>query len=376
MKKGKILRKLVSSALSIILSVSCVASAVSAEEYGVDISRYQGDITWGEFAKSGMSFAILRAGTTKYGIDSRFEEYYEGTRQAGVKAGAYLYVSALSLEEFKDAAEVFLEYLDGKDWEMPVYIDLEDYEQTLLGKETLTTYALAALNIISDAGYTTGIYSNKNWFTNFVDRDLIEKAGYEIWWAQYPAEMVNPLDYDKSDVCGIWQYSSHGKVQGIPYSWVDMDIAYKIYNEKKKERSSGELWMLPASTKKSFRAGAGYEYGELLPVPPNTYLNVTEKKQVCDSVWGRVNFAGYSGWCLLDGAICILADGREDVSLYYDVNLDGNIDAMDETDLRKYILSAGAEGSGVDINGDGAVNIFDCQRLRTFIISGNSSAKG
>lgn len=56
MKKGKILRKLVSSALSIILSASCVAFAVSAEEYGVDISRYQGDITWGEFAKSGVSF--------------------------------------------------------------------------------------------------------------------------------------------------------------------------------------------------------------------------------------------------------------------------------------------------------------------------------
>ena len=376
MKKRRFVKKIISSVLSIIVSASCVSLVVQAYEYGVDISRYQGDISWDELGKSDMKFAILRVGTTKYGEDSRFQEYYSGTRDIGIKTGAYLYVSALTLEEFRESAQVFLKYLDGKEWEMPVYIDLEDNEQTLLGKKKLTTYALAAMNIISDAGYTTGIYSNKNWFTNYLDRELIEKAGYEIWWAQYPGTLVNPLDYDKSDVCGIWQYSSHGKVPGIPYAWVDLNIAYKIYNEKKKEPSEGELWIIPAKLKKSMYAGAGPEYGEIINIPPNTILEVKDKKRIGTALWGRVSFGGFNGWCQLDDMTCIFSEGENDETVFYDINIDGFIDVKDIIDMNKFILSSGAEGSASDINGDGLINILDCQRLRSYIVNINQSANG
>ena len=89
MKKRRFVKKIISSVLSIIVSASCVSSVVQAYEYGVDISRYQGDISWDELGKSDMRFAILRVGTTKYGEDSRFQEYYSGTRDIGIKTGAY-----------------------------------------------------------------------------------------------------------------------------------------------------------------------------------------------------------------------------------------------------------------------------------------------
>lgn len=367
MKRGSLYRKIISALFCTVLCSSAVLS-VSAEEYGVDISRYQGDISWEDFAKSGMSFAILRTGTTTYGIDSRFEEYYEGTRKAGIKAGAYLYISALTLEEFKDAAEQFLGYLEGKNWEMPVYIDLEDNEQTLMGKERLTTCAIACMNIIRDAGYTTGIYSNKNWFTNFLDRDLIEKAGFEIWYAQYPAELVNPHDYDKSDVCGIWQYSSHGKVEGIPYSYVDLNIAYRIYNVSRSEKQPGDLWYLPYLSRKVMRCGPGMEYGEIVPVPQNTFISVSEKKENDGAVWGKFTFDGYVGWCDLEGAVEYSSPCFTDPYLFYDVNMDGVINVKDDIELKSYILGNSQNGTSADLNGDGCVNVFDRQRLRAYIL--------
>lgn len=367
MKKGSLAGRILAVLTGISLCTLSVSYSVSAEEYGVDVSRYQGDISWEELAGSGMSFAILRTGTTTYGEDSRFEEYYQGTRDTGMKAGAYLYVSALSLEEFKDAAEQFIQYLDGKEWEMPVYIDLEDNEQTLLGKQTLTTCALACMNIIRNAGYTTGIYSNKYWFTNFLDRELISKAGFEIWYAQYPDVLVNPLDYDKSDVCGIWQYSSHGKVEGIPDSWVDLNIAYKIYNEKQQEKKDEELWLIPYLSRKTMRTGPGDEYGEIIPVPQNTYISVTEKTDVNGTLWGQFMYDGYVGWCTLDGMVDCSVSGEMNPYLFYDVNLDGIVNIGDDLALKKYLLGDGESSFG-DLNGDGVVNIFDRQRLRAYIL--------
>ena len=110
-KKTKLLGKIISCISGIALAITCVGSDIYSEEYGVDISRYQGDIDWDKFSESGMSFAILRTGTTKYGEDSRFEEYYAGTRKIGIKTGAYLYISALTLEEFRSAAYTFIDYL-------------------------------------------------------------------------------------------------------------------------------------------------------------------------------------------------------------------------------------------------------------------------
>lgn len=377
------IKKIVSMALCVCLGATSVPTHISAYEgtyeYGVDISKYQGNINWNDFKESGMNFVIMRAGTSWYGIDAKFEEYYEGASSIGVKKGAYLYMASGSLEEFKKDANTFLEYLDGKQWEMPVYIDLEENFQTEMGKKALTTYALLALNIISDAGYTAGLYANKNWFTNYIDRDLVEKAGYEIWWAQYLSmdTPVNPLNYDKSDVCGIWQYSSRGIVKGIPDNVVDLNIAYKIYPLKNSGRKCDELWMSDSETVQAIKCGPGRDYERLFYVPSDLLLNVTERRYSDGTMWGKVNIGGYVGWCSLDKAVRINFDNDPDVinPVLYDVNNDGQIDANDEFELRKYILALQDQGIEADTNGDGSVNVFDCQRIKKLIIDEISERK-
>ncbi len=379
MKRGSLLKRIAGCAAAAVMCLTSVSFA-SAEpdydyEFGVDVSRYQGNINWKELAGSGMSFAILRTGTTKYGIDSKFEEYYKGTRESGIKTGAYLYISALNLDEFRDAANQFLGYLDGKDWEMPVYIDLEDNAQTEMGKAKLTTCALACMNIISDAGYTTGLYSNKNWLTNFIDKEQVENAGYEIWYAQYPGYLIDPLEDDKSEICGIWQYSCHGKVSGIPEAEVDLNIGYRIYNEERNLARKGEPWLVPYLTRKTMRSGPGMQYGALCNIPQNSLLNVTARKYTDGQEWGRFSWNGFVGWVDLDGTFDYsVSDVPADPYFFYDINLDGKVNVMDEVVLRNYIFGDTDEGLSADLNGDGKVNVFDRMRIRAYIIDSEAAA--
>ena len=211
-----------------------------------------------------------------------FEKNYAGVKSTGIKKGAYLYCSAVTLEGFKKAAYDFLGYLDGKEFEMPVYIDIEYSEQLALGKEKLTAYTLAAMNIISDAGYKTGVYTGKYWYLNHLDRAMIEKSGYEVWMAVYPSLtlQIDPLKYDYSEYCDIWQYSSIGTKKGIP-AVVDLNIAYTIYPEpiEDKKELLDEIALLKSGNKLNFRCGAGSDFANIMEIDSRTVVEVKEQKE-------------------------------------------------------------------------------------------------
>ena len=82
------------------------------------------------------------------------------------------------------------------------------------------------------------------------------------------------------------------------------------------------------------------------------------------------SYGGYVGWCDLYGMIDFSAEGvPEDPYMYYDVNLDGTVNAADELALVKYILCDNTDGLSADLNGDGNVNVFDRMRLMAYIIN-------
>ena len=96
---------------------------------GIDVSHWQGDIDWEQVKASGIDFVIVKAGGSDAGFytDSRFEENYAGAKAAGLMVGAYYFVGALckSYEDGVADAERFIEMLQGKQFEYPVFIDFE-----------------------------------------------------------------------------------------------------------------------------------------------------------------------------------------------------------------------------------------------------------
>ena len=189
---------------------------------GIDVSVHNGNIDWGKVKADGIDFAILRAG---YGRlekqkDEKFEQNYAGAKAAGIPVGAYWYSYAMDEDEARLEADVFLKVIKGKQFEMPVYFDLEEKKQFDLGKEKVSAIMRAFLERVESAGYFTGLYGSASSLTTHTADDI--KSQYTIWLAHW----VDKTNY--SGAYGIWQYSEKGKVDGISGN-VDLDICYKDF---------------------------------------------------------------------------------------------------------------------------------------------------
>lgn len=189
---------------------------------GIDVSVHNGDIDWGKVKTDGIDFAIIRAGYGRLASqkDNRFEQNYSGAKAVGIPVGAYWYSYAMSPEEAELEADVFLSAIKGKQFEMPVYFDLEEKKQFDLGKEKVSAIMRAFLEKVESAGYFTGLYCSASSLTTHTADDI--KSRYTIWLAHW----VNQTNY--SSAYAIWQYSSKGKVAGINGN-VDLDICYKDF---------------------------------------------------------------------------------------------------------------------------------------------------
>lgn len=194
-------------------------------EYGIDVSFWQGSIDFTKMADQNIDFVILRAGSSK-GKDTYFEEHFEQAKAAGLKVGVYYYTYAMNMEEIAEDAEAFLEYIAGKTFDLPVYLDIENISQEEnLSRPLLTEMAIEFCERIADAGYYPGIYANRNWFTNYLNSDTLSPV-YELWIAAWTKS--GEPDGDYSENYGMWQYSSTGKLGGVNGA-VDMNVCYKDY---------------------------------------------------------------------------------------------------------------------------------------------------
>lgn len=189
---------------------------------GIDVSVHNGNIDWNKVKNAGIAFAILRAG---YGRlekqkDEKFEQNYAGAKAAGIPVGAYWYSYAMTPEEAELEADVFLKVIKGKQFEFPVYFDLEEKKQFDLGKEKVSAIMRAFLEKVEKAGYFVGLYGSASSLTTHTADDI--KSHYTIWLAHW----VDKTNY--GGAYAVWQYSEKGKVDGISGN-VDLDICYKDF---------------------------------------------------------------------------------------------------------------------------------------------------
>ena len=175
--------------------------------YGIDVSKHQGMIDW---SKVKTDFAILRAGFGRYAYqkDPQFERNYAGAKAAGIPVGAYWYSYARSAEEAREEAKACLQVLQGKQFEFPIYFDIEDSTQGSLGEAVLTAMCEAFCDTLEKAGYFAGVYASTYWFTNKLDHARLASK-YTIWLADYRA------GYNKTLKRDMHQYTSNGHVAGI-----------------------------------------------------------------------------------------------------------------------------------------------------------------
>lgn len=196
---------------------------------GIDVSKYQPSINWSSVKASGINYVIIRCGYrgSSTGVlveDPYFKSHIKGAKAAGLKVGIYFFTTAVSEAEAVEEASMVAYLCNGYGIDYPVFMDCEPSGRAgynSMSASQRTAIIKAFCNTIRSAGYTPGVYANKNWLTEKINAG--ELSGYKIWLAQY-----NPDGPTYSGRYDLWQYTSKGKVNGIS-GYTDMNKSYLGY---------------------------------------------------------------------------------------------------------------------------------------------------
>lgn len=186
---------------------------------GIDVSKHNGAVNWGQVAASGINFTFIKVGSTNSGIDPQFAANITGAQAAGLKTGVYLYSYATTPEQAANEANLVLQWIEPYTVNYPIVFDIEDKCHKNLSNQQLIDIINAFCTVIDDAGYYPMVYSNKNMFVQ-----KLSITGWDKWVAQYN----DSCEYN-NNVC-FWQYSSHGNVNGVS-GRVDVNYQYKDYSQ-------------------------------------------------------------------------------------------------------------------------------------------------
>lgn len=182
---------------------------------GIDVSGYQGDIDFKKVKASGVQFVIVKAGYSTSTVDT-FEKNYKNAKAAGLHVGAYWYSYAQTLAESKAEAQVFIKTVKGKQFDFPLYLDLEEKSQFDKGKKFCSELVTEFCGELEKNGLFAGLYGSASPLETFVSEEVRKK--YTVWCADYRGKCYYKGDY------GVWQ-SGQGKVNGIKGD-CDIDTAY------------------------------------------------------------------------------------------------------------------------------------------------------
>jgi GH25 family lysozyme M1 (1,4-beta-N-acetylmuramidase) len=198
--------------------------------FGIDVSRYQGNIDWPMAAADGVEFAVIRMGyrgydTGKLVTDEFFDANMQGALSAGVRVGAYFFSQAVNEAEAAEEAEMVLSGIAPYNVSLPIVFDIEEISgqnarTDALTPDEITNIAIAFCERISQGGYTPMIYANPKWFVSRMNLERLEP--YAKWLAQYYKTPAYPYAFS------MWQFSSTGSVAGIKGN-VDLDLALERF---------------------------------------------------------------------------------------------------------------------------------------------------
>lgn len=209
----------------------------------IDISKYQGDVDFTAVKAAGIYGVIIRAG---YGreisqTDPYFAKNYDGAKAAGLHVGAYWYSYAVSANDARKEADVFMRVIGVRGFDLPLYLDMERRD---MGAGAEVECAAAFLDVIRarrPANFV-GFYSYTN-YMHSIDMEEIRKHCDTVWKADYRTVP------DSSIQCDMHQYTSTGRVAGISGN-VDMNHLYRDFprESNKEEYGMNTVIIGPASS--------------------------------------------------------------------------------------------------------------------------------
>lgn len=192
------------------------------EKY-VDVSRWNGNVDFRKIKQAGFTGVIIKAGYGREAdqVDRRFEENYTKAKEAGLKVGCYWYSYAEKIQDGKLEAQRCYEAIKGKQFEIPIYYDIEEQRTLDLDKSNVSAIANDFCSEMESYGYWCGVYANaytlSNYFTEYI------KTRFCIWVADYRAS----ANYENS-AFKLHQFTNKQKIEGLSGNF-DCSLSYLDY---------------------------------------------------------------------------------------------------------------------------------------------------
>lgn len=196
------------------------------QKFGVDLSRFQQGISFDELVREGVEFVILR-GAYHLTKDVEFENFYSQAKARNLPVGVYLYTIATTPQGAREEANFLLNnVLRGKQFELPIYIDIEDQRYYSRPKADNSAVVKAFCDTLEATDYFAGVYASTYFFATYLDDSLLK--AYTHWVAQWSTQLTYP---DKS-VVGMWQFGGSTNRLRSPILagvTVDQDYMFKDF---------------------------------------------------------------------------------------------------------------------------------------------------
>lgn len=196
------------------------------QQFGIDISEFQAGIDFDEIVSEGVEFVILR-GAYHLTKDTEFENFYAQAKERNLPVGAYLYTIATTPQEAREEANFLINnVLAGKQFELPIYIDIEDEIYYSRSPSDNSAVVKAFCDTLEANNFFTGVYASTYFFATYLDDSMLK--AFTHWVAQWSRELTFP---DMS-VVGIWQFGGSTNVirsNIIAGMVVDQNYMYKDF---------------------------------------------------------------------------------------------------------------------------------------------------
>lgn len=200
---------------------------------GVQISKYQDYVDYVKLKKAGINYVMIRVGTRGYGSgqlveDDNFTDNIKRATDAGLQVGVYFTSQAITVEEAVEEAEFVVSKLKDYKLAYPIAFEMGFVENDTARIETLTKaerteITKTFLDTVSEQGFKTVIYADKEWLIKEIDMSKL--TAYDVWLEQCQDVPDYPYKFT------MWNYTDMGTVDGI-VGYTDLSISFIDYSEK------------------------------------------------------------------------------------------------------------------------------------------------
>ena len=193
---------------------SMAVDARTVQLDGIDVSHHNGKINWRKVAENeNIKFVYIKATEGATHRDSRFKVNAKEARKAGLEVGAYHYLTCKTSVEaqFKN----FQKTVAGLDLTLIPMVDVEssgmtDNNHRELSPAEISKLLKAFCRLVEEHyGRKPVIYASSYYFRKALSNDF---ADYYLWANGYYGK---PYIGQKGRA-GIWQFTEHGHLDGIP----------------------------------------------------------------------------------------------------------------------------------------------------------------